>query len=684
MTGKYLLVQLGNIDQKYYDEAENDTIDTVQHSYKSTHKLLLIAAIIALTALLVGFTVVRYLRLQDMSVGKDTITQNFNEQGLAIDPTEVEVDVITLYGHNGDPIQQALAEWFKFLETYDPEMKLADNVPDHPEIPNVHEMNYHCYTLDMAKKVDEIAAKYKLKLLDESVLLQQWQSDIFFEETGIGSFLLPDSNAQITNVAGLYYPPYNFDMDFRLFIDALQTKLSVSFEYVRKDYFPSARELHLDLNTYTQWNYAAPDGRALLLAVGNKGNCYIFAEQKDAMLIVRIDGNLSGSLYPGEDEILTRSQLEAIAELFDYSIQPQSADMDVVKQKMDEADAAYWEEPEYEPTKYGSFSECIVNLYTLPNKELLYTFYDITGDGVEELLIGRNGGFSLWVTIQNGEVRYKGYIGLNYLCEGGVREQYRSYDAIEDRYEYIAPKSDTIVDEIDFYDEDKIICLVRIRDQWSSYDANHFDDTVKKITSEEAQEIMAQYPRVELEWYPLMDYPISETQTLGEYLEEKDVRVSNEEVREIYKEYLLNMKDMHYTHYRILDINGDGVDDLLLKGQDDTFTGVTDFYWNALTYRYGRILSFEGDFYLCEDGVLEIVDTRRNLGIGTESNGHQFKRWVGLNEEVYELVVYHKAEDRWMADWWDEKSITDEEAEAILAKYPRIDQGMRPISELLG
>ena len=31
-----------------------------------------------------------------------------------------------------------------------------------------------------------------------------------------------------------------------------------------------------------------------------------------------------------------------------------------------------------------------------------------------------------------------------------------------------------------------------------------------------------------------------------------------------------------------------------------------------------------------------------------------------------------------------EVPMTEEEANAILAKYPRIDQGMRPISELLG
>ena len=680
MTGKYLLVHLGNISQRYYDEAEHDTIDEMPASHKRAHKLVLIAAIIALTAVLVGFTVVHYLRLQDMSIGKDTQTQNFNNEGLMIEPTKLEVDIITLYGHSGDPIQQALTEWFDFLEVYDPEMKLADNDPDHPEIPNIYEMNYRCYTLDMAEKVDEIAAKYDLKLLDESVLFQQWQSDIFFEETGIDSFLLPDSTAKISHVAGIYYPPYNFKIDFDLSSDVLDAKIFCTVEYTRKDYFPSAHEMGFDLSTFQQWDHAAPDGTPLLLAINTKGVCYVIAEQEDAMMTLNITGNLSSSLYPGADEILTKEQLEGIADLFDYSITPQAADMDVVIQRIEEADDAHWDVPAYEPVKYGSFTEFIKSNYTLPNKDLQYTFYDMTGDGVEELLIGRDGGFSSWVTLQNGEVQRKGVTYTYYLCEGGVMERYFP-DEISEVRSYYAPRSETVVADLE-YNEPPFLYVSRVRDQWST-STDGTPATRSYLTKEEAQEIINQYPRIELEWLPFMDYPLSETQTLGEYLEEKDVRVSNDEVREIYREHLLNRKDMHYSHYRIYDINGDGVDDLLLKGEDDSFTGVTDYYWNALTYRYGRVFSFEMDFYLCEDGVLEIVDTRRNLGIGTESNGHQFKRWVGLDEELYELVVYNKAEASWMADWWNEQPITNEEAEAILAKYPRIDQGMQPISELL-
>lgn len=92
------------------------------------------------------------------------------------------------------------------------------------------------------------------------------------------------------------------------------------------------------------------------------------------------------------------------------------------------------------------------------------------------------------------------------------------------------------------------------------------------------------------------------------------------------------INNVHYSHYRILDINGDGVNDMLLKGEDNSLIGNTDYYWIALTYRYGHIEGIVSDFYLCEDSVLEKVKTRHAGGFGVEKNGHQFMRCIGLLE----------------------------------------------------
>jgi len=65
-------------------------------------------------------------------------------------------------------------------------------------------------------------------------------------------------------------------------------------------------------------------------------------------------------------------------------------------------------------------------------------------------------------------------------------------------------------------------------------------------------------------------------------------------------------------------------------------------------------------------------------------NGHQFMRLADLNEVLLDFVAYNKATASWQGDWWNEKPLTEAEANAVLERYPRIDQGMRPISELLG
>lgn len=686
MTGKDLLVGLGNISPKYYEEAEKDTIG-MPAGRKGFRRPLLIAAVIALSVLLVGCAVVYALRLQDMSVGKETYTQYFDDTGLAITPTEKERDIITLYGHSGDPIQLALKEWYDFLETYDPDGELMDNIPDHAELPNQYEFTYGCYTQDMIDKVDEIAAKYDLKLLEEWLPFQAWQTDIFYEETGIGSFILPNSGAEISSISGMFYPPYNVDVDFELDVDAVEGKLWVRALYARKDYFPNDFAKGVDLSLYEQWDHTAPDGTTLLLALSSKGHGYIIAEQEDAMLIYSIDGNFSRSAYPTAEEVMTQAELELAADALNYAIQPKILDRDGVWAKLEASNKAHEAENAYNPIVFGSFTEGLKARYSIPNDLARYAFYDLTGDDVEDLLLDFNGDGSIneWFAMVDGEV-YNDF-GIDfYICEGQVIENFYNdpeRDGIHEQHIYLKGDTDTAYKDTDNETYgDTITAVIMNKGEWRQQPHLHSLD-VKELTEAEAKGIMAQYPRIPLEWKPMMDYPISETQTLGEYIDEQDVRVSDEELLQIYKDYL-KRRNADYSHYRILDINGDGVEDLLLKGDADPFIGNTDYYWMAVTYRYGQIVGLVADFYLCENNILEKVDTRHTGGLGVEIDGHQFVRLNGLDEEVLDFAAYNKSTGSWQVDWWNENSMTDQEANAILAKYPRIDQGMRPIEELLG
>ena len=484
MTGKDLVIAMSGIDGRYIEEAA----PAAAPKTRSLRRPLLIAAAIAAALLLVGCGIVYALRLQDMSIGKGTYTQRFDDKGKAIDPVEKSLDIITPYGRSGDAIQQALKEWYEFQESYDPDYLLATNEPDIPGIPNQYEYTYSCYTQEMVDKVNEIAAKYDLKLLEEWIPFQRYQSDIFLEETGIQSLLLPDSGAQITGMAGMLYPPYNFSMEFNLVTENAGT-LMTSYGYARKDYFPRAFPGGMDIDAYEQWDHTTPGGTKLLLALSGKGQGEIIAEQENAMIMISIDGNrsLSHSRYPDASEVMTKAELESIADQFDYSVQPKEVDRAVVEEKLAAAEADYQAEHTYVPETYADFSDYLKrNIF--PNENKQYTFYDLTGDGVDEMLLGYDGAFVEFLTMRDGEVVSEIY-GTTYLCQGNVWEQYDPPERYWDIEQHTYSKS------VDGGYGDMIVSVKREGSQWyRSYDIYERDKT--EISHDEAAAIIAKYPRI--------------------------------------------------------------------------------------------------------------------------------------------------------------------------------------------
>lgn len=672
MTGKDLLTAMSGIDGRYIEEAA----PAAAPKTRSLRRPLLVAAAIAAALLLVGCGIVYALRLQDMSIGKATYTQRFDDKGKAIDPVEKSMDIITPYGRSGDAIQQALKEWYEFQESYDPDGALLTDEPDIPDIPNQYEYTYSCYTQEMVDKVDEIAAKYNLKLLEGWIPFQRYQSDIFLEETGIQSLLLPDSGAQITGMVGMLYPPYNFSMEFNLVTENAGT-LMTSYGYARKDYFPRAFPGGMDIDAYEQWDHTTPGGTKLLLALSGKGQGEIIAEQENAMIMISIDGNraTSHTNYPDASEVMTKAELESIADQFDYSIQPKEVNRAVVEEKLAVAEEAYQAEHAYVPETYTDFSDYLKKNVYIPDESRQYIFYDLTGDGVDELLLGQDGAFFDWPEMENGEVMFHGYGGA-YLCKGNVLELYQAPDRYWDgeSHTYFAFADGTAVFKDDGELGNVIARIQRRGSQWYRYADPHGLKSTE-ISQDEAAAIMAKYPRIQLDWKPLMDYPLDESGlTLGSYLKAKDVQPSDDELLRIYKD-CLSRQDSIYTHYRIMDINGDGVKDLLRSGDGER-------YWDIVTYRYGNLqLLPTMDFYLCENNVMEQIELF-NKEEGVEIEGTSFSRCNGFDREELDFVAYNKATASWQSDYIG-TPMSEADAKAILARYSRVDQGMQPISQLL-
>lgn len=668
MNGKELLVALGYVGEELYEEAASTS------GYVAAKKVfsrpVLIAALIVLTLLLVGCSVLCVLRLQDLSIGREFYTQHYDESGKEIDPVEKTKDILTLSAQGSEKLQKAQTEWYEFLKTYDPEGKLSANVSDIPEVLNRYEYIYDCYTTDMVSKLNEITEKYGLKLLEEALSFQQYQSHIFLEETGIGSLLWEYSGAEISSMAGMLYLPGNFWMEFELAAEDIQP-LYVDFSYSAKEYMPrAALGGGLDLSNYDQWDHIASDGTRLLLALSRSGHGLILAGQEKANIVISVSGNRSTSLYPKEEEVISKTELEIIADVFDYTVQPGMVDAAVLKERLAESESIYLAEHSYVPETYEGFTQYLKEKIWIPDEALLYTFYDLTGDGEEELLIGKNGAYTEWITLQDGKTQTQ-LVQETYLCEGGVEERYTAYEIYE-THMYLAPLSKSAVDDIGA--ERSILLYLRRENELWIQSSQQFSADQKKITEEQAQSVMARYPRIELNWNKLMDYPLDEQgMTLRSYLEEKNTPLNDGELVRCYREWMeANLEEWH-THYRLMDINADGVDDLLLSGDGD-------HYWQAVTHSHGRIVSLvEEEFYLCENGFLEIISTRWNGQ--AEMTGSEFIRLTEFGREVLNLLVYNKAKVSWQDDWY-ESTITKEQAERILNTYPRLDQSMRPIDDL--
>ncbi len=680
MNANDLLDLMNNTKDKFVMEAMESRAGKTGKKVLRLNRVALVAAILAVMLVLAGCVAV-FLRLQDMSVGQDTYIQRYDPSGKAIEPTEKVRQYINFSGYDSSPAQMASKEWYEFCESYDPEHKLMTNEPDLPDIPNDYEYCYGCYTPEMVQKLDEIAEKYDLNLLGLWVSIQRWQSDIALNAIGTTSLLKEGAQAEMGEVSGMLYPPYNFKFEFDMKLtgeDALWTKrLYATAVYRNTHYVPSQGGWFLDLENYDQWSYTTSDGTKLLLALGKyNGSAFLVAEQKDAFYTIEIDSNINYTDYPDPADLITKEGVEQVAEVFDFSLIPTQIDADAMQADLEAAEAAYQAENTYIPPTYGDFTELMKESNWYWIYDMQYAFYDINEDGTDDLLLGNDGMLSYWYTMRDGIVE-EHFGNTGYLCEDGILE------VVDTMFEYSSFLRYTYshLDKGIITEEDPEM-LTHYKGKW--YDTTEYlwlntFDTTPTITEDEAKAIRSQYTHIELDWKPIFDYPLDEEgSTLGEYAKEQDVRLSDGELVDFYADWWKPRQERNdwITHYAIRDVNGDGVADLLLSGDGEK-------YWEAYTYRYGgmQLLSI-GDAYLCEDGIFEQVGERQEHP-GIVIDEYVFYTLDGFNRKILDYVAYDKSTTSWMSDY-DFTPMSEADAQEILNQYTPIDQGLRPISELVG
>ncbi len=673
----YLLELFTGAKDKYVLEAI-ESRETARPVIRK-NRILLIAALVAMMLLLVGCVAV-FLGLQDMAIGTDTYTKTHDEQGKALEePIEIERQVLTFAGYSDSPTNQAAREWYTFQESYDPDHEFMTNEPDLPDIENNYEYVYWCYTTEMVDKLDEIAVKYNVKLLEEWVPIQRYQSEVALEGMGITSLLKEDAPAKMGELSGMLYPPYNYSVDFDLTLtgeDAAWTKtVWADGYYYHKDYLPSNGAWYLNLDNFEQWNYTTSDGIKLLLAMNPQGRGFIICEREEAFQAVAIQGNTTSTSYPTADQVPDKKALEQMAECFDFTITPKQIDKAAMQPALDAAEAQYQAENTYVPEVYAGYEEYIQEHCPGFNDGMRYVYYDLNSDGEQELLLGHHtdeGAYLLYqLTMQDAQVVEQ--ICDHYLYEENVTMMH--FDADHSTYErWEFQKRDFGAEE---NSAEYLGYVIHNADgTWQLSKEFLFDyDDAPIVSQAEAEAFLAQFTPLDLNWQSLNSYPLSDGSTIGDYRASLDQPLSSEQLRQFYIEWYQKRKgESWYTHYRILDVNNDGVEDLLLSGDGD-------FYWTAYTYRYGELQHlFSNDIYLCEDGILENVSTIHEYP-GIEIVTHTFFVLDGVDWVELNFVAYNKSTASWQSDL-DGTTLSEAEAQAILDKYSRIDQGMQPISEL--
>ena len=165
---------IGEIRNCYIEEAHAEPSHTQQNKTGgSARKLWLVAAIAAITVLLVGCAAAVWLNLDGLRMKEVTYLADmrYERDGSKIPATEKIRQDISIVGPEGSKNQLAAREWMDFKQSYDPDETLRKAAGDFRR-PAQYEDYTDAYTQDMLDKIDEICNKYGLKLSGEVAICQ--------------------------------------------------------------------------------------------------------------------------------------------------------------------------------------------------------------------------------------------------------------------------------------------------------------------------------------------------------------------------------------------------------------------------------------------------------------------------------------------------------------------------------
>ncbi|MGM9589126.1 MAG: hypothetical protein ACI3V0_03005 [Faecousia sp.] len=328
MNGKDIFLGLKYVGEDLIDEAETARFP-VQANQKDTHRKirrpLLIAALIALTLLLVGCAVVYVLKMEHFKIGEATEQRDYSlVDGVYVeDPHTVNTSTLTLAGVEGSKAYKACADFYAFKEEYtDSVQKAAEKGMD--------DWNNTAYHDILKAKADEIAAQYGLK--PEGGKLEFRTVRNLCDALGVERFVRSSQEISTDINAGSCYDNGNFclTMRFNFPEDRGYEVLSTAgiLYWNRQDCFSRDYVTIVDNGDWVEQNYTTSSGsNVLILYSPSQERGYILCDRGEALMALQLDVNIEilsedGGVVSSEYQHMTQKQLELVADSLDFAIQP--------------------------------------------------------------------------------------------------------------------------------------------------------------------------------------------------------------------------------------------------------------------------------------------------------------------------------------------------------------------------
>ena len=337
---------------------------------KSLKWFVTLAASVALLAALSALAVAaNFFGLRDALLPEKGSVNVVDENGIVV-PGEKELkDFVSLSGWADTPESRALAEWQAFLEGYDQDGAIISEIGNSPTGFEERYGHYLVYTQEMADKLEEIIAKYDLKLHQwmEVVLPETWPQAVggFFREN-----VVPYSGYIYENGT------FRFDGDAELGAGELKGYGPIEYQFSRsvKGTFDDVALNIGDLGGFEEWGYRAADGTSVTLGLGERNRSLILADLGDSFVLVNVLAGRQGDDVFSSGPI-GREELEELADSFFYSALTPVREPD--RAALLDASARYTEDLENQPVE------------TLPSEseDPLYTRTGIRSDVARDFVL---------------------------------------------------------------------------------------------------------------------------------------------------------------------------------------------------------------------------------------------------------------------------------------------------------